>query len=59
LIVEFGAGQEERLAEIAHASGWIIETVPDLAGIPRVAVMAQNSFQLSASSSPPGIRADS
>jgi release factor glutamine methyltransferase len=42
LIVEFGAGQEERLAEIAHASGWIIETVPDLAGIPRVAVMRRS-----------------
>jgi release factor glutamine methyltransferase len=51
LIVEFGAGQEERLSAIAHASGWTIETVPDLAGIPRVAVMARERFQLPASSS--------
>ncbi len=41
LIVEFGAGQEERLSAIARASGWTIETARDLAGIPRVAVMAR------------------
>jgi release factor glutamine methyltransferase len=39
LIVEFGAGQEERLAAIARSNRWTIATVPDLARIPRVAVM--------------------
>jgi release factor glutamine methyltransferase len=41
LIVEFGAGQEEALFELAQADGWAIQTVADLAGIPRVAVMSR------------------
>ena len=41
LIVEFGFGQERRLRGLAAGSGWIITTMADLAGIPRVAVMTR------------------
>jgi release factor glutamine methyltransferase len=41
LIVEFGAGQETALRALAQARGWAVETVADLAGIPRVAVMSR------------------
>jgi release factor glutamine methyltransferase len=40
-IVEFGAGQAPALLAIAQAAGWAVETVSDLAGLPRVAVMAR------------------
>jgi release factor glutamine methyltransferase len=39
LIVEFGAGQDRSLRAAAEESGWTIEIAPDLAGIPRVAVL--------------------
>ena len=39
LIVEFGAGQDHALRVSAGQSGWTIEIAPDLAGIPRVAVL--------------------
>jgi len=41
LIVEFGAGQHSALRVMAQALGWSIEIAPDLAGIPRVAVMSR------------------
>ena len=41
LIVEFGAGQDSALRVMAQALGWSIEIAPDLAGIPRVAVMSR------------------
>ena len=41
LIVEFGAGQDSALRVMAQALGWRIEIAPDLAGIPRVAVMSR------------------
>ena len=41
LIVEFGAGQHSALRVMAQALGWSIEMAPDLAGIPRVAVMSR------------------
>ena len=40
-IVEFGAGQAPALLAFARAAGWTVETAPDLAGLPRVAVMSR------------------
>jgi release factor glutamine methyltransferase len=43
LVVEFGAGQDRQLREIAERSGWSIEISADLAGIPRAAVLQRRS----------------
>jgi release factor glutamine methyltransferase len=43
LIVEFGAGQDRHLREIADRSGWTIDIGADLAGIPRAAVLQRRS----------------
>jgi release factor glutamine methyltransferase len=42
LVVEFGLGQDDRIAELAAAAGWGDVTIDgDLQGIPRIAVMTR------------------
>jgi release factor glutamine methyltransferase len=43
LIVEFGAGQDYPLREMAEAAGWTVDIASDLAGIPRVAIMSRRA----------------
>ena len=42
-VVEFGFGQEDSVRSLAEASGWSVETIADLQGIPRTAVLLPES----------------